>query len=322
MAEFPETPKPKLDFFAALARMLDDLVDAAARTRAAVGSWMVEHEEGISLFFVTVLVLGDVLPSVGELVDDWRDGPWRHVLANLELTDALALLVQLARDNHAVEGLLEAVLTNPDVIGELSAELEQTPLTEPLRSQLRHGLDLLAEHDYVLAVPALIQSLEGAFWHVAEERQLIRRDGDKMRRMTADGFVGKPVGGVETVLELLDLDPAYRTFLCKLVFGGRGNRFRHGNALEGWRLEALLLLVALTTWLEHFGPSRPDSYLRRAFAGSEEPLAAVAAAFPALSALAAMKPDAIKPTLDALMMVADMPQLRPARLRTEGTSIP
>jgi hypothetical protein len=319
MTERPN-PGPKRAFLGALARMLDAFVDGAERTRTGVNAWFLKHEEGITLFVIVVGVLSDVVPSVGDLADEWQDGPWRYLLTNVELGDALGLLVQLADKNDAVEQLLEAVLADPAVVDELSDDLDQAPLTDALRHQLRHGLHLLQEHDYVLAVPAFIQALEGAFWHIAEEEQLIWRDGDAMRRVTYDGTLGKPVRGVETILDLLDLDETYLTFAKKLVFGGRGHRFRHATAHDGWRLEALLLVVALTTWLEVFGPKRETSYLRRAFANSHAPLDAATGAFPALGALAEMKPDALRPTVTALMSFAEL--LRSARLRlSEGPAV-
>ncbi len=286
--------------------MLDALLDGAERARARVNAWFVEHEEGITLFVVMVGVLSEVVPRAGDLADEWQDGPWRHLLTTIELGDALGLLVRLAGADDAVEELLEAVLADPAVVDELSQGLNQAPLTDPLRQQISHGLGLLQQHDYVIAVPALIQALEGAFWHVAEQKRLIWRDGNTMRRTTRDGTLGKPVGGVEAVLGLLDLDASYLTFMRRLVFGGRGHRFRHGTAREGWRLEALLLVVALTTWLEMFGPTRERTYLRRAFAHSHAPLDAATGAFPALAALAEMKPDAVRPTVSALMSFAEM----------------
>ncbi len=68
-----------------------------------------------------------------EPADRWRDGPWGHLLANVDIGDALGLLVQLARDDDAIEELLEAVLANPVLVGEfagLSAQRHEILLIE------------------------------------------------------------------------------------------------------------------------------------------------------------------------------------------------
>jgi hypothetical protein len=295
---------------AAFARMLDAVADGAARARAAVNQWLAEHEDGIALFVVVASLLADVMPKAGDLADEWMSGPWAHLLESVELGDALALLVGLAESNDAIEQLLEAVLARADVVQQLTADVEEAPIPEPLRHQLRHGLELFGTRDYLLAVPALIQGMEGSFWAIAEDSKLIVRDGDRMREGGTLSAAGRTIGGVESVIGLLNLDPTYSTFLRKLVFGGRGKRFRHGTAVDGWRLEALLLVIALTTWLETFGASRGEPYLQRTFTSSEAPLTAAQAAFPALKMLAELKPEAVKPTMEALMVFSQVrPQL-------------
>jgi hypothetical protein len=307
--EFVPEPKPTQpplpSFLAALSRVADDFCKKVDRARVAVGKWLEEHEEGIALTFVALQVVGDVLPKVKRLMDEHDEGSYQHLLAEVELSDALGVLLCLARGDEAVEEHLEAALTNPVFVDELICAVEAAPLNPPLIRQLTHGLELLKDHDYVVAVPALIQGLEGAFWHVPEERGLIMRQREKMRVVGGDGQPGKTLGGVAGALDLLDeVDPPFRVFLARLVFGGRGNRFRHGNATEGWRLEALLLVVALVGWLERFAGPGHDGYLRRAFAGRTESQLLAYSTFPALKALADMRPNYVEFAIDMVMLFA------------------
>lgn len=45
---------------------------------------------------------------------------------------------------------------------------------------------------------------------------------------------------------------AFRAFLVRRPYGGRGHPFRHGRADEGEREQVLFLLVALAGWFETF----------------------------------------------------------------------
>lgn len=91
-----------------------------------------------------------------------------------------------------------------------------------------------------------MHGLEGAMYSVARARSIIDAD----RRLLSNP--SKRVGSVEMVVREMQLDQEYRTFLYRCVFGTGGNAFRHGDAGEGERRQALLAVVAVSGWVDAF----------------------------------------------------------------------
>ena len=93
----------------------------------------------------------------------------------------------------------------------------------------------------------MIVALEGAFTAEAERRELVRRVKTKIAYTEASGKRGN-VGSADDVLSCW---ASKRTldFLRRQVYGDRTS-FRHGVAVDGFRLKALTLTVALVAYLD------------------------------------------------------------------------
>ena len=138
------------------------------------------------------------------------------------------------------------------------------PLTSERRAQLVQGLSYVASGDEALAVPLLINPLEGMFWSEAEERgKIVRNEKGKWRRTDN----AAPVGGLEAVLDALapDVSDDLSDFIRAVVYGGPGDRFRHGTATSGWELRAALLCFAVAGWLEFSTDFDAEQIIRSAF---------------------------------------------------------
>jgi hypothetical protein len=154
-------------------------------------------------------------------------------------------------DRHQVEDAiidaLEVVVTKSDFVAALEAVVAEAPhMSDAQRENLLHGLGHVARGEYVIAIPSLMHGLEGAIYSVARARSIIDAD----RRLLSNP--SKRVGRVEMVMREMQLEPEYRTFLHGRVFGDGGNAFRHGDADEGERRQALAAVVALSGWVDAF----------------------------------------------------------------------
>jgi hypothetical protein len=139
------------------------------------------------------------------------------------------------------------VVTKSDLVAALEAVVAEAPhLSDAQRKNLMHGLGHVARGEYVIVIPNLMHGLEGAMYSVTRVRSII--DGD--RRLLSNPR--KRVGSVEMVVREMPLDQEYRTFLHRRVFGDGGNAFRHGDADEGERRQALTFVVAVSGWVDAF----------------------------------------------------------------------
>jgi len=246
----PRDPGP-LDL-TGLGRSLREGAHQVAETISVGLAWVDEHRDDISRFWDATKRRG------GE------DDPWRYLL---EQTDALtsigmrAGLVLEGRVRRKVRGdvlveLLEEGLTEPDLLTRIQTELEEALTTVVRREQLSKGISFVADRQYHLAVPLLINATEGLFWEAASEAGLIEKNArGKWHCTPLTDSPGKQVHGLEQVLSMaeLNLAPSYRDFLRAVVYGGAGDPFRHGTAEDGWKLRALFLTVALIGWLDSRG---------------------------------------------------------------------
>lgn len=147
----------------------------------------------------------------------------------------------------AIIDALEVVTAKGDFIAALEAVVAEAPhMSDAQRENLLHGLGHVVRGEYVIAIPNLMHGLEGAMYSVARARSIIDAD----RRLLSNP--NKRVGSVEMVVREMQLDQEYRTFLHRRVFGTGGNAFRHGDADEGERRQALLAVVALSGWVDAF----------------------------------------------------------------------
>jgi hypothetical protein len=292
---------PSRNFFDELREFAVAVATAYQRFADGLTNWMTEHQEGIATFLVVMQVIATVHPEVERLWKKYAGTEWGHLLWELDFANAFALMLLLDRDHNAVvEHVLEPALTDPEFLREVERVLADAPLPEANRRQLAQGLVHVGEQDYVLAVPQLILPLEGAFWQVAQDRDLVERVKGRMRFTPESGEQGS-AGAVEAVFEPLGIDPDFRTFLVRLVYGKSGNPFRHGNAQDGWRRTGLLLVVALVGWLDLYADGEEHNLLYQTFARHPEGIDRALTLLPPLEPVVQNAPEVVKPTVSALM---------------------
>ena len=202
------------------------------------------------------------------------DDPWRWLMNRVDAFTAITIRGALEAEKRLVEKSLRHGVTMSLLLAEavkteafqlpVRNSLAVAPLTSERRAQLVQGLAYVASSDEPLAVPLLINALEGVFWTEAQERgKIIRNEKGKWRR--ADN--GAAVGGLEAVLDTLapDVSDDLRDFIRAVVYGGPGDRFRHGTASSGWELRAALLCFAVAGWLEFRTHFDAQQIIRAAF---------------------------------------------------------
>jgi hypothetical protein len=221
---------------------------------AGLSSWIEEHQEGIGEVMAGLMVIAVLQPKLVELRRRWGESEWAYLVERLDFVNGLALMLLLSdsergETDDTVLDFLEGALAAPEFIAAARAKLVGAPIGAAQRRQLDAGLAFVGKRDYELAVPLLIVALEGAFVSEAERRRLVERAERKLRFTPESGRSGN-VGGLEALLDPLGLEGDLDAFLRREVYGGRGNPFRHGTALSGWRRKALSLTVALVACMD------------------------------------------------------------------------
>jgi hypothetical protein len=189
------------------------------------------------------------------------DNPWRYLFMKVSGNTALTMKAALELERRVTQTargdilspLLGAAISDPELLQELQTEVVRAPISLVRREQLGEALAHIGTGRHHLAVPLLINPIEGIFWTAAANAGLIEQDRRGKRHYTvATNKPGTLVHGLEHVLNLLefDLHDAFRAFLKAVVYGGAGDPFRHGTATGGWELRASFLTVALMGWLE------------------------------------------------------------------------
>lgn len=266
--------------------------------------WVEENQDGILAFFASMQLLAEARPVLEGLWDRWRETPWGHLLDELDLSNALGLLLLLdQQQDAAIERVLEPALTDRIFLREVAEALNAAPLPDENRRQLHQALTFMGQRDYALAVPLLIVPLEGAFWHVAETTGLVEGRPDGRRVFTAASGKQGVAHSVEALFEPLEIDGDFRSFLLRLVYSSAGNEFRHGNARAGWRRSALMLTISLVGWLDLYAESRERALLMRAFDRHDDVFGVAVEALPTIGLVTAAKPDAARPTVDAIVRI-------------------
>lgn len=229
-----------------------------------------EWPEVKAALLLAVERIGAVFRWVGEHEEDIRDflkkaprhrrGEWGYLLGLYGFPTRLTLMLAIeARTRFgepfdaAIGNALEAWLIEDELLADVHAAIEAAALPRATTRQLHAALDYLKAHDYELALPMLVNPLEGAFWRLAIDRGLVVEDAHG-RWVQADP-PGKRIRAVEGLfpLEGLALDKSQRRFLTGLAYGARGHPYRHGQAEEGYQLRGLCLFVSLLAWLELAG---------------------------------------------------------------------
>jgi hypothetical protein len=209
-------------------------------------AWIDEHRDEIGEFW--------------EGAKGRSDGDWAYLLDLIDPFTAISVALTLEaearvdpRFRDSIHQVLEDGLTEPTLLGELHEAITEADLPDAQKKQLHSGLDHVASQEYELAVPLLMNPLEGALFRLAESRGLVEKDrNSKWHATAASGKPGKPIRGVEAVVTLdnFDLSPAFVQFARAVAYGTPGHPFRHGTADEGWPLRAMFMVVGLVGWLE------------------------------------------------------------------------
>jgi hypothetical protein len=259
----PPGLRPLAELYLAVRAELDRVTQNAMR-------WIANHQEEIAKFVAGLEVLAEIGPELDRLYNRFHGSRWGHLLEELDFVSAVWLMLLLDQgEDEAVEQLLEEALTHDDFLDGLQERIAIAELPEPHRKQLTQGVEFVRKRDYALAVPMLMVPFEGVIYLEGEKRGRLVRVEDRMQLLTEDGD-GKVVRSVEQVFKVLGLEQDYATFLRYQVYGGGGNPFRHGTALDGWRHRALSLVVALVSFLELTSEDEAPPLLAPAFARTDD----------------------------------------------------
>lgn len=210
-----------------------------------------------------------------------EDDAWRYLFDRVNGVTALSMQIGLVaeqrlgntRRGETVSLLLRDALADSKLLAELRHAIARAPASVAHRDQLLMGLELFESGRDHVAVPLLIQAIEGVLWAEAEREGLIERDARGKWQTTArTSRAGRQLDGLESVLALseLPLDEKFARFLRAVVYGGDGNAFRHGTAGGGWSLRVSFLVVALIGWLEIHGLIDSHDAMHHAFLRAQE----------------------------------------------------
>jgi hypothetical protein len=256
-----ETPQWKLpsgaEVRASITRAADETLQALSGLQQSASAvvtevgrglrWIDEHREGIAGFF--------------EDSKEHRDTAWRYVL---DLVDPLtgmtvSMLLEAKRrydprfEDSAAE-VIEQTFLEHQLQLEIRDAVAASDLSPAHKKQLMTGLRFAEDEEPELAVPLLIIPLEGAFWHLAVDREVVFRK-QKKNGMQGKFFTHadrKQIDSIEKLVKLPDmnLDADLVHFAATLAYGGTGNDYRHGTATDGWRVRSMFLIAALLGWLD------------------------------------------------------------------------
>lgn len=238
-------------------------------------AWVNSHHEDIRRWSRDVEMRGGEDDAWRWLFD--RVSPFTSMTMKGALELERRMTIEKLRRGQSLSLLVGRAATDPEFVTQLRRVLKSAPLTGARADQLTTALDLMQEGQDHVAVPLLINSLEGMFWTEAAERGLIvRTSSGKWHSLPGPDAPRKQIHGLEQVLDLLgaELDDALRAFLKAVVYGGSGDPFRHGTARDGWQLRAGFLVLALAGWLDMRGLMDSRVAIRGAFARSNEPQSA------------------------------------------------
>ena len=162
-------------------------------------------------------------------------------------------LVSTVRERHdeRLIGLIEPVLTNPQLLAELRIATANAELLSPIAKQhFATAFEMLGAERFIDAYPPFYEALQAGFTAAARSRGVI----DRRNHFLIDVPATK-MKKTEDLLAHLPLRTRYRRFLRSWIFGETGDPFRHGDVEdpEECRRQALLLGMAAIGWLDAFG---------------------------------------------------------------------
>ena len=218
----------------------------------AVKAWTAEHEDQIGAVVGALVTYSVILPRLQRMRERFEDTEWEYLLDRVDFAAGVGLLSVLDREGtDGIVQLLEAALGRPESLPAMAGALDAYDMPVAHRKQLTEGLRHVSMREYELAVPLLMIPFEGLVSLHARDLGLIEPHKGKKHRFIDEAGLRGPVGGIEDLIksEQLGFDEAFAAFLRLHVYGGEGDAFRHGIALEGFRHRALMVMVALLGWL-------------------------------------------------------------------------
>ena len=197
-----------------------------------------------------------------ELVDKF-ERRWQHevlffLLSGFLTVSGVRAMSRLAKFSRseveaAVLLALETVVLDGRLVAQLRVEVANAPLREVTRIHLDHALEHAAKGEWVKATASLYPGLEGALWEAGYARVVVTAERKVPASNREIGFDG--------MVKLLDIEPEFKTFIVRGIFGTVGNPFRHGDADTGHRRQVLLGVVAIAGWCERFADTRAQTVL-------------------------------------------------------------
>jgi hypothetical protein len=268
---------------------LQSLADDFQRRLLAVRTWLSEHEPQITAVVSAITTFALIQPQLERMRERYEGTEWEYLLDRVDFATGIGLLALLEREGaDGVERVLETALGRSEALTPMLASLDVLEMSNGHRRQTTEGLRYVCARDYAPAVPPLMTAFEGLVSTHAKQIGVIEPHKGKKHRFTPETGRNGYVGGIEDLLPIgeLGFDDAFADFLRIHVYGGDGDAFRHGLAVEGFRHRALMVTVSLLGWLSAVAPSAngPQPLRRLLFdVGVEEwgRLAAEATSLPA-----------------------------------------
>jgi hypothetical protein len=178
------------------------------------------------------------LAETAVFMRDWEEHPLWFLLSAFGMNSTRVLLGLTHEEvEEALLDALEGVVLDGEYVAALRDVVADEPLNDLQRDWLSHSLEHTERGEWSQAIPPFLAGFEGALANVAVTRNLIEQNEGKIR-------------GAEYLLNRLSFSSHYTLFIVHRVYGGTGNRFRHGRADSGERRQMLYSVVALAGWLD------------------------------------------------------------------------
>jgi hypothetical protein len=232
----------------ALARLIGGQAAEIASLKNFTGAGLLRGFDATKIGFETAEMFGgfagqwrrsfDALILV-EFARLWGDDPLWFLIRELSPLEVPELIGRDPAEVHeAVLDALEEILDSVPVLKAIEGALKEMPfLSEDQHEWLAHGLEHARKREWRQAVPPLIVGFEGALYAAALDAKAIAVKGGKLLP-------------AEKIIKAIELGEAYEVFALRLVFGGRGNAFRHGRPETPAREQTLLAIVAIIGWID------------------------------------------------------------------------
>jgi hypothetical protein len=177
-------------------------------------------------------------PAEEQFVAQWERDPLWFLVGDLAVV-VLQPMFALPRGvvlGRVLDALEAAVLGGPLITWLRAAVAEAPYVTEEQRHQLDRGLCEAANGDWVIAPVLLLVGLEGAMSMTPQAQKAMA---------ASPKFLA-----AEALVRHLGVDETHERFVKTRVYGGPGNKVRHGREGASHREQTLLAIAALAGWLD------------------------------------------------------------------------